>query len=170
MSDHKAVLGSPAWVQQTQGWMTAAERRSLVGPLARTHLSNAVGRLRMAVGLHPGRNVSIPESRLAVPETALTRAARKVAEDTLTPTLLHHSYRTYRFGRALGELDGLQVDAELLFAAAILHDTGLVNLPNGADFTLSSMRLAREVADRVGLSTAEPRSCRQRSRCTTPRA
>ena len=154
MSDHKAVLGSAAWVQQTHGWMTAAERRSLVGPLARTHLSNAVGRLRMAVRLHPGRNVYIPESRLAVPETALTRAARKVAEDTLTPTLLHHSYRTYRFGRALGELDGLQVDAELLFAAAILHDTGLVNLPNGADFTLSSMRLAREVADQVGLSTA----------------
>jgi hypothetical protein len=68
--------------------------------------------------------------------------------------LLQHSYRTYRFGRALGELDGLPVDAELLFAAAILHDTGLVNLPNGADFTLSSMRLAREVADQVGLSTA----------------
>ena len=44
MSDHKAVLGSAAWVQQTHGWMTAAERRSLVGPLARTHLSNAVGR------------------------------------------------------------------------------------------------------------------------------
>jgi hypothetical protein len=80
MSDHKAVLGSAAWVQQTHGWMTAAERRSLVGPSQRTH------------------------------------AARKVAEDTLTPTLLHHSYRTYRFGRALGELDGLQVDAELLFA------------------------------------------------------
>jgi hypothetical protein len=154
MSDHKAVLGSAAWVQQTHGWMTAAERRSLVGPLARTHLRNAVGRLRMAVRLHPGRNLSIPESRLAVPETALTRAARKVAEDTLTPTLLQHSYRTYRFGRALGELDGLQVDAELLFAAAILHDTGLVKLPNGADFTLSSMRLAREVADQVGLSTA----------------
>src|SRR4030095_14997285 len=116
-------------------------RRSLVGPLARTHLRNAVGRLRMAARLHPGRNASIPESRLAVPETALPRAARKVAADTLTPTLLQHRYRTYRFGRALGELDGLPVDAELLFAAAILHDTGLVKLPNGADFTLSSMRL-----------------------------
>jgi hypothetical protein len=134
--------------------MTAADRRSLVGPLARTHLTNAVGRLRMAVRMHPGRNASIPESRLVVPETALTRAALKVAEDALTPTLLYHSYRTYRFGRALGELDGLQVDAELLFAAAILHDTGLMNPPNGADFTLSSMRLAREIADQVGLSSA----------------
>jgi hypothetical protein len=54
----------------------------------------------------------------------------------------------------LGELDGLRVDAELLFAAAMLHDTGLVNPPDGSDFTLSSLRLAREVADQVGLSTA----------------
>ncbi len=154
MSDRKSVLGSAPWVQQTHGWMTAAERRSLAGPLARTHLTNAVGRLRMAVRMHPGRNAYIPESRLAVPETALTRAARKVAEDTLTPTLLHHSYRTYCFGRALGELDGLQVDAELLFAAAMLHDTGLMNPPDGSDFTLSSMRFAREVADHVGLSAA----------------
>src|SRR4029450_250331 len=125
------------------------------------HVSTAVGRLRMAVRLHPGRNADIPESRLAVPETALTRTAQKVAADTLTPTLLHHSYRTYRFGRALGELDGLEGDADLLSAAAILHDTGLVNLPNGADFTLSSMRLAREVADQVGLSTAGTEGLRE---------
>jgi hypothetical protein len=154
MRDHKAVVGSAAWVQQTQGWMTAAERRSLLGPLARTHLSNAVGRLGMAVRRQPGRKVHIAESRLAVPETALTRAAQTVAADTLPATLLQHSHRPYRFGRALGELDGLQVDAELLFAAAILHDTGLVKLPDGADFRLSSMRLAGEVADQVGLSTA----------------
>ena len=153
MEDKTAVLGSAAWVQHTQGWLTSAERRSLIAPLARTHLSNAVGRFRMALRVHPGRHAHIPQSRLQVPETVLTRAARKAAEDVLTPSLLHHSYRAYRFGRALGELDGLRVDAELLFAAAMLHDIGLVNPPNGSDFTLSSMRLAREVADEVGLST-----------------
>ena len=90
MSDHKAVLGSAPWVQQRTGG--CCRRTSFArGPLARTHLSNAVGRLRMAVRLHPGRNVTFRSSRSAVPETALTRAARKVAEDTLTPTLLHHS-------------------------------------------------------------------------------
>jgi len=153
VEDKTAVLGSAAWVQHTHGWLTSAERRSLIAPLARTHLSNAVGRFRMALRVHPGRHAYILQSRLQVPETVLTRAARKAAEDVLTPSLLHHSYRAYRFGRALGELDGLQVDAELLFAAAMLHDIGLVNPPNGSDFTLSSMRLAREVADEVGLST-----------------
>ena len=153
MEDKTALLGSAAWVQHTQGRLTSAERRSLIAALARTHLSNAVGRFRMALRVHRGRHAHIPQSRLQVPETVLTRAARKAAEDVLTPSLLHHSYRTYRFGRALGELDGLRVDAELLFAAAMLHDIGFVIPPNGSDFTLSSMRLAREVADEVGLST-----------------
>jgi HD superfamily phosphodiesterase len=51
-------------------------------------------------------------------------AAEDAAARTLTPSLLNHSYRTYRFGRALGALEGLEVDEELLFAAALLHDTG----------------------------------------------
>lgn len=154
MDNEKAPLGSAPWVLQTHGRLTPAERRSLVAPLARTHLSNAVGRLRLALKLHPGRRVYVPQAALVAPETALTRAAQKVAEEMLSPTLLHHSHRAYRFGRAVGELEELQVDAELLFAAAMLHDTGLVDPPDGSDFTLSSIRLAREVAEQVGLSTA----------------
>jgi hypothetical protein len=68
--------------------------------------------------------------------------------------LLNHSYRSYVFGRALGELEGADVDTELLFAGALLHDTGLVDPSGEADFTLASSRLAREVAEQVGLSTA----------------
>ena len=68
--------------------------------------------------------------------------------------MLNHSYRTYVFGRALGELDHTDVDTELLYAAALLHDTGLVNPTGEADFTLASSRLARVVAEDVGLSTA----------------
>jgi hypothetical protein len=72
----------------------------------------------------------------------------------MTPALINHSHRSYTFGRALGELEGIEVDDELLFAAAMLHDTGLANPTGGADFTLASARVARDVAERVGLSTA----------------
>jgi len=84
----------------------------------------------------------------------LARAAEECARRILPAPLLNHSYRTYVFGRAIGELEGLDVDTELLFAGALLHDTGLVNPRGTADFTLTSARLAREVAERVGLSTA----------------
>jgi hypothetical protein len=68
--------------------------------------------------------------------------------------LVNHSYRSYLFGRAFGELEGLEVDDELLFAAAMLHDTGLVDPTGDAEFTLGSARIARDVAEQVGLSSA----------------
>ena len=69
-------------------------------------------------------------TRLAPPTSVLTRAAEQCARRVLPVPLLNHSYRTYVFGRALGELEGTDVDTELLFAGALLHDTGLVN-PTG---------------------------------------
>ena len=60
-----ATVGTAAWVQRTSGRLTAAERRALLRPLARTHAQNAVGRLRLAVGLHPGRHAYLPPDRLA---------------------------------------------------------------------------------------------------------
>jgi len=88
------------------------------------------------------------------PDSPLTRAAQDVAVRVLPATLLNHSYRTYPFATALGELEGLEVDTEVLFAAALLHDTGLVLADGKDDFTLTSARVARDVAEQVGLSTA----------------
>lgn len=146
-------LGSAPWVQQTAGWLSPSERRSLLLPLLRTHLRNAAGRLTLAVGAHSGRLAYIPPTRLVPPQTVLTRAAADTAAALLPAALLNHSYRTYAFGRALGHLEGVDVDNELLFAASLLHDIGLVTSTGRADFTLASSRTAREVAERVGLST-----------------
>ena len=84
----------------------------------------------------------------------MTRAAEDVARRRLSPALLGHSYRTYAFGVALGELEELDVDREVLFAAALLHDVGLPTPTPQVDFTLASARAARDVAEQVGLSTA----------------
>jgi HD domain len=148
------ALGTATWVQRTSGRLTPAERRALLQPVARTHAVNAVGRIRLGLGVHPGRRAYVPPARLAPANTVLTRAARDRAAELLTVPLLNHSFRTYRFGRALGEVEGVDVDEELLYAAAMLHDTGLVAPPADADFTLASSRFARDVAAQVGLSTA----------------
>ena len=152
MDDMK--VGSAPWVERTSGRLTAAERRALLWPLTRSHAQNVVRRLRLAAGLHPGRHAYVVPARLAPPVTVLTGAAEECARRVLPVALLNHSYRSYVFGRALGELEGVDVDTELLFAGALLHDTGLVDPVGAADFTLTSSRLAREVADRVGLSSA----------------
>jgi hypothetical protein len=82
------------------------------------------------------------------------------AHRDLTPVLLGHSYRTYAYGMALGRLENVDVDAELLFTAAMLHDIGLTGPRQPVDFTLASARAARDVAEEVGLSSAATETVR----------
>ena len=154
------TVGTAAWTTRTGGRLDAAERRRLLLDLGRVHVGNAVGRLSVLAHLDPGRRAHVPPARLAPPDSPLTRAAEDAAARVLPATLLNHSHRTYRFAAALGELHGIEVDAELLFAAALLHDTGLVLAGGRDDFTLTSARVARDVAERVGLSTAATETLR----------
>ncbi len=68
--------------------------------------------------------------------------------------------RTYAFGMAVGAVENVDVDSELLFAAAMLHDIGLAGPRRQVDFTLASARVARDVAEEVGLSTAATETMR----------
>ena len=148
-------LGTHTWVERTGGQLTAAERRSLLRPLATTHVTNAVGRASMLLRVNSGRRrAPITGGRRPPPDSALTRAAEAYAAARLSPALLNHSSRTYAFGAARGALGGLGVDRELLFAAALLHDVGLGTPVDEVDFTRASSRVARDVAEEVGLSTA----------------
>jgi hypothetical protein len=147
-------LGTHTWVERSGGLLTAAERRSLLRPLASTHVTNAVGRLSMLVRVNSGRRAAVTVGQRPAPDSVLTRAAEVLARRQLSPALLNHSYRTYAFGAALGELENVDVDGELLFAAALLHDIGLPTPVPQVDFTRASARVARDVAEDVGLSTA----------------
>ena len=55
------TVGTASWVQRTSGRLSSAERRALLRPLARTHIQNAVGRIRLALGVHPGRHAYLRE-------------------------------------------------------------------------------------------------------------
>ena len=149
-------IGTHAWVERTGGALTTQERGLLLRPLAATHVVNAVGRMSMLLRLNSGRRVPGPLGCRPLPDSALTRAAEKLAQLRLSPAVLNHSYRTYAFGTALGELDNLDVDRELLYAAAMLHDIGLSTPVPQIDFTGASARAARDLAEQVGLSSAAP--------------
>jgi hypothetical protein len=147
-------VGTYAWTTRTGGHLHRADTHRLLVDLAHVHATNAVGRLALLTHLHSGRNAFVSPSRLVPPRSSLTRAATDAATRVLPTPLLNHGHRTYQFGRALGELEHLDVDAEILYAAALLHDTGLVAATGRDDFTLTSARIARDVAEGVGLSTA----------------
>jgi hypothetical protein len=145
-------VGTHAWSLCTGGRLTVAEKRSMAPAVVAAQARTIAGRLAMAAHLNHGRRRELDPDRLLPPATSLTRAAETHARARLGPTILNHSRRTYAFGAALGMVDGIDVDHELLYAAALLHD---VALPDGAgyrtDFTLASAAVASQIADDVGL-------------------
>ena len=65
------------------------------------------------------QGISIPDSKLARAITAFVR-------DTETELLFNHSSRVYLFGAIAGHERRLVFDRELLYAAAMFHDVGLM--------------------------------------------
>jgi hypothetical protein len=94
--------------------------------------------------------VRIPDSRIAVEAT-------EVILDTTTPLIYHHSRRVFVFGSLQSRLLGIEPDPELLYVAALFHDTGLVPPYRGTTqrFELDSADAAKSFLTTRGFSDAE---------------
>jgi hypothetical protein len=88
----------------------------------------------MALRVHSGRRATIEPARLAPPDSSLARDAREAAEDLLAPVLRNHLHRAYAWAAAVAARDGISFDRELLYLAAMLHDTGLPSPAPHVDF------------------------------------
>jgi hypothetical protein len=64
---------------------------------------------------------------VAVPDSTLTREITELVKDTETPLLFHHSSRVYYWAALAGRRRELKFDPELLYAAAMFHDMGLIH-------------------------------------------
>ncbi len=63
---------------------------------------------------------------VTVPDSSLARAITEFVRDTETELLFNHSSRVYFFGAIAGQQRGLTVSSELLYAATMFHDVGLM--------------------------------------------
>jgi HD domain len=140
-------IGSIGWTERTGGVLTPRECLSLARPLLRGELRIIAGRLVMALRMHSGRRTAIDPTSLVPPDSSLARDAEVAAQDLLTRALLNHSRRAYAWGAAIAALDGITFDRELLYLAAMFHDTGLPSPVPRVDFTVRSAALARDFTD-----------------------
>jgi hypothetical protein len=143
-----AEIGSIGWTERTGGVLTVRERISLAPPLLRSHRDIIVGRLAMATRTHSGRRTSVDPKALVPPDSLLAREAEASAQGILSPALVNHSRRAYAWGAAIAALDHVEFDRELLYVAAMFHDTGLPTRVPDVDFTVHSAALARDFTDR----------------------
>lgn len=130
-------LGGLGWTRRTGGRLSPAQRRRLLLATAVGQWTNAVGRVKLALGRIPEAAARVDLDTFRVPDSRFAREAEAAGAE-LPPTLLGHSYRTWLFGQALAAVDGCELDDELFYCGALLHDYGIVNPTPERDFTLGS--------------------------------
>lgn len=149
------ALGTIAWAERTGGVLTRRERFALARPLSRGHRNIVLGHLALATRRHRGRHAHLDPTALAAPDSTTARDAAAAARDLLSPAVLQHSHRSYAWGAALADLDGVTLDRELLYIACMFHDTGLPSGTPDVDFTVRSAANLRLFADDHGMSAAQ---------------
>src|SRR5690242_13228129 len=91
-----------------------------------------------------------------VPETAAVAEATRLVQQTISPLIYHHSRRVFFFGQIHAHRLGVTPDPELLYLAAMFHDTGLVMPFSDAEqrFEVDGADLGRKFLREHGFSTA----------------
>jgi hypothetical protein len=62
---------------------------------------------------------------IPVPCSSAAQAVVEVLTHFSPPALVHHCHRSYLLAAALATQEGIEIDAELLYVAALLHDLAL---------------------------------------------
>jgi hypothetical protein len=92
-----------------------------------------------------------------IPDSALARDATALIRDTTNELIFHHSRRVFLFGTLHSRRLGISPDAEMLYVAALFHDTGLVSPYRGTEqrFEMDGADAARDFLISRGFSAAE---------------
>ncbi|HVU76511.1 MAG TPA: HD domain-containing protein [Gaiellaceae bacterium] len=92
---------------------------------------------------------------LSVPDTGPARRVEEICREASSPSLVNHCFRSYAWGALLGVRDGVAWDAELLYAASMLHDLGLTPpYDRGGCFERDGADAARELLGELGWDAA----------------
>ncbi|ANI42865.1 HD domain-containing protein [Mycolicibacterium vaccae] len=93
---------------------------------------------------------------IEVPDTAAVAEATRHVQESTSPLIYHHSRRVYFFGSIHARRLGAQPDPELLYVAALFHDTGLATPFSGAEqrFEVDGADHGRRFLIEHGFSTA----------------
>jgi hypothetical protein len=146
-------LGGLEWTRRTRGRLSAAERRRLIVAIAVGQVENVLGRARLAAGRRAGGAATIEVGALTAPDSRLAREAEEACAEQ-PAAVAAHSYRTWMFGTALARLDRCELDRELFYCAALVHDYGIQPPVPGRDFTLGGADRALACCAEAGVSEA----------------
>ncbi len=97
-----------------------------------------------------------PVAGIAIPDTALAKEATALAQASEHAEIFNHSLRTFLFAELIAQATNVPHDAEAVYVASILHDTGLTAayMSPHDRFEVDGANLARHVLGRHGITGA----------------
>jgi hypothetical protein len=104
------------------------------------------------LGRVPAAAAAIDVKTFEPPDSLLAREAEQACSEQ-PQALVGHSYRTWLFGRALAALDRSELDDELFYTAALVHDFGIAQPQRDRDFTLASAERVLACAAGAGVES-----------------
>jgi hypothetical protein len=144
-------IGTRDWMARTDGRLSARDQAAFLAAGVRSQMRQMPARTAAALGLRRDR-LALDLDDLRLPDSPAAREADELCAE-LDPHLGNHSRRSYLWAALLARHDRLDVDHELLYVGALLHDHGLPrSLANRESrcFTMTSADTATEVARRHG--------------------
>lgn len=95
----------------------------LIGRVLKTEFKARLRSLALVLGTAKLHEV-VPED-WAIPDSRFCKQAVDLASTLCSPLMMRHCFRSYCFGALLAARNGLTLDREVFFVAAMLHDLGL---------------------------------------------
>ena len=151
MTPDPTRIGGLAWTRRTRGRLSSAERRRVLVATAAGQVENALGRVRLALGRRNARAEEIDVASFVPPDSRLAREAEAACAEQ-PQAIAAHSYRTWMYGLSLAALDRVELDRELFYCAALIHDYGIAPPVAGRDFTLGGADRALACASAAGIA------------------
>ena len=92
-------------------------------------------------------------SDIKVPDNSIVREAQELARSVSNDVLYNHVMRCYWFAELFAQQEGKEVDSELIFLSAVLHDLGLTDhAPGTHRFEIEGASAARKFLVDRGVS------------------
>jgi hypothetical protein len=137
-------IGTLAWTRRTNGLLRRSERARYIAAALREQALQGPRLIAWRLGRGGGTG-EIDDEAMRIPDSKLAREAVEACAEVQSPMLMEHNYRSFFFARALGAVERVEHDAEVLFVATMFHDHGVLE-PTGRCFTLRGADEAEQVA------------------------
>jgi hypothetical protein len=120
--------------------------RCFVPSRAAQHIASGRRAPKMETTMASTLDVQAGIEGVSIPDSALAKAITEFVRDRETDLLFNHSSRVFLFGGIAGKQRGLTYDPELLYAAAMFHDLGLMHDHSSHDhrFEVDGANAARD--------------------------